>query len=106
MAAKLHVKKGDEVVVIAGNERGRRGRVLHTYPREGRVVVEGVNLRLKRLPKTTANPQGGTVEREVPIPASNVLLWSEKAGKGVRTRIEIQDDRKIRVGIPCGTKFD
>jgi len=102
----MHVKKGDEVVVLAGNERGKRGRVLRVETAKDRVVVEGVNLRTKRLPKTTANPQGGEVEREVPIAASNVLLWSEKAGKGVRTRTVVAGGKKTRVGIPCGTKFD
>jgi len=102
----MHVKKGDEVVVLAGNERGKRGRVLRVVTEKNRVVVEGVNLRTKMLPKTTAYPQGGEVEREVPIAASNVLLWSEKAGKGVRTKTVVEGGSKSRVGIPCGTKFD
>ena len=102
----MHVKKGDEVVVLAGNERGKRGRVLRVVTEKNRVVVEGVNLRTKMLPKTTANPQGGEVEREVPIAASNVLIWSEKAGKGVRTKTVVEGGKKSRVGIPCGTKFD
>ncbi len=102
----MHVKKGDEVIVIAGNYRGQRGKVLHVSVGAQRVYVEGVNLHTKNLPKTTANPQGGTVEREMSIPVSNVLLWSAKAGKGVRTRTVVQDGHKIRVGIPCGTKFD
>ncbi len=102
----MHVKKGDEVVVTAGNERGKRGRVLRVLNDKDRVVVEGVNVRTKHLPKTTANPQGGTVDREMPIAASNVLLWSEKAGKGVRTKMVTEGGKKGRVGIPCGTKFD
>lgn len=102
----MHVKKGDQVVVIAGNDRGKRGRVLRVLPREGRVIVEGVNIRVKHLRKTQANPQGGRVEHEFPIAAANVLLWSDKAGKGVRVRHEIRDKRKVRVGIPCGTVFD
>ncbi len=102
----MHVKKGDEVVVTAGNERGKRGRVLRVLTDKDRVVVEGVNLRTKNLPKTTANPQGGVVDREMPIAASNVLLWSEKAGKGVRTKMVTKNGGKARVGIPCGTKFD
>ncbi|MBC8327602.1 MAG: 50S ribosomal protein L24 [Planctomycetes bacterium] len=102
----MHVKKGDEVVVTAGNERGKRGRVLRVVLDTGRLFVEGVNLRTKNLPKTTANPQGGVVDREMSIAASNVLLWSEKAGKGVRTKNVIEGGKKARVGIPCGTKFD
>jgi len=102
----MHVKRGDQVVVIAGNERGKRGRILRVLPKENRVVVEGVNIRVKHLRKTQANPQGGRIEREFPIHVSNVLLWSERAGKGVRVRQQVQDGRKVRVGIPCGTVFD
>jgi len=101
----MHVKKGDEVVVLAGNAKGQRGKVLRTMSSERLVVVEGVNVRTKILPKTPKNPQGGTVDREVPVAASNELLWSEKAGKGVRTRVEGEGAAKTRVGIPCGTQF-
>lgn len=101
----MHLRKGDEVVVIAGNEAGRRGRVLRVEPARGRVVVEGVNLHTKNLKKTPANPKGGQVDREMSIAASNVMLWSEQAGKGVRTRAVIEGGKKTRVGIPCGTKF-
>lgn len=102
----MHVKRGDEIVVVAGNDKGKRGRVLRVLPRENRVLVEGVNVRVKHLRKTPANPQGGRIERESPISASNVLLWSDKAGKGVRTKVEDAKGAKVRVGIPCGTKFD
>lgn len=102
----MHVRKGDLVVVTAGNDRGKRGRVVRVYPRAHRVLVEGVNVRVKHLRKTPKNPQGGRVEREMPIAASSVLLWSEKAGKGVRTRTDMERGKKVRVGIPCGTRFD
>lgn len=68
----MHVKKGDEVVVLAGNDRGKRGTVKQVLPRANRVVVEGVNIRTKHLRRTQQNPQGGRVEREFPIHASNV----------------------------------
>ena len=102
----MHLKQGDEVQVIAGNDKGRRGKVMRILKKEGRVLVEGVNMRVKHLQRTQANPEGGRVEREMPIAASNVLLWSEKAGRGVRTRVEVDGGKKVRVGVPCGTKFD
>ena len=102
----MHVKQGDEVQVLAGNDRGKRGKVMKVIEKTGRVLVEGVNIRVKHLQKTQANPEGGKVEKEFPIAASNVLVWSEKAGKGVRTKNVIEGDKKIRVGVPCGTKFD
>jgi large subunit ribosomal protein L24 len=102
----MHVKQGDEVQVLSGNDKGKRGKVMRVIEKSGRVLVEGVNVRTKHLQKTQANPEGGKIEKEFPIAASSVLVWSEKAGKGVRTKIVIDGDKKIRVGVPCGTKFD
>ncbi|MCP4094461.1 MAG: 50S ribosomal protein L24 [Planctomycetes bacterium] len=102
----MHIKQGDEVQILAGNDKGKRGKVMKVIDKTDRVLVEGVNIRVKHLQKTQANPEGGKVEKEFPIAASNVLIWSEKAGKGVRTKSVIEGDKKIRVGVPCGTKFD
>ncbi len=73
----MHVKKGDEVEVLAGNDRGKRGKIMEVLPRENRVVVAGVNVRTKHLRRTQQNPQGGRVEREFPIHASNVRRLTE-----------------------------
>jgi len=103
---KLHVKKGDKVVVCAGRWRSKEPReVLQVDPERGRVIVQGVNLRWKNTRKSAQNPRGERVQKEFPISASNVLLWSEKAGKGVRTRSQIVDGKRVRVGT-CGTRFD
>jgi large subunit ribosomal protein L24 len=102
----MHIKTGDEVVVISGNHTGKRGKILRIQKKEDRVYIEGVNVREKALARTQQSPQGGTIEREFPIHISNVLLWSEKAKKGVRTRMEGTGRDKVRVGVPCGTKFD
>ena len=104
---KMHVRKGDKVVVIKGADRGDEPReVLEIHPETGRVVVAEVNVRIKHARRSQENPQGGRIEQECPIDASNVLLWSEKAGKGVRTRTELIDGKRVRVGVSCGTKFD
>lgn len=102
----MRIKVGDEVQVMAGNSRGERGKVLRIDRKTERVIVEGLNTQVKNLKKTQQNPEGGRLEVEMPIALSNVLLWSEKANKGVRTKTETSDDKKIRVGVPCGTKFD
>jgi len=68
--------------------------------------VKEVNMRWTNIKRTQQNPQGGRVRKEFSIDASNVLVFSEKAGKGVRTRIEVVDGKKVRVGVPCGTRFD
>lgn len=105
--AHLHVKKGDKVVVISGQYRGTEPReVLKVLVEAARVVVQGVNLRWKHHKRSQENPKGGRVQIEQPIPASKVLLYSEKLKRGTRTRSERQDGKVVRVGVKCGTKFD
>lgn len=69
---KLHVRKNDTVVVIAGNDKGKTGKVLRVFPQKNRVIVEGVNIRKRHVRPSQAHPQGAIVEREFPIHASNV----------------------------------
>ena len=71
---KLKIKKGDTVVVIAGDEKGKSGKVLQVVPETGRVFIEGVNFVKKHMQKSEDNPQGGIVEREAPVNISNVKL--------------------------------
>ncbi|MFQ5503648.1 MAG: 50S ribosomal protein L24 [Planctomycetota bacterium] len=102
----MRLRKGDKVVIIAGEDKGKGPvPVLKVFPEQGKVLVEGVNVKTKHLRKTQENPQGGITKKEYPIPVSNVLMYSEKLEKGVRTRIEVKDGKKSRVGIPCGTDF-
>jgi large subunit ribosomal protein L24 len=71
---KVKIKKGDTVVVIAGDDKGKSGKVLQVVPETGRVLVEGVNLVKKHMRKSEDNPQGGVVEREAPVAISNVKV--------------------------------
>ena len=84
----MKVKKGDNVIVIAGNDRGKTGAIKEVNREKGRVVVEGVNLRWKHRKPSQQNPKGERVELEVAIHASNVMLLDEKTGKGVRRRAD------------------
>ncbi len=81
---KLHVKKGDRVRVISGNFKGTEGRILRVFPKKERVIVEGVNLRWRHTRPSAAQPQGGRVEREMPIHVSNVMPLD---GSGNPTRV-------------------
>lgn len=81
---KLHIKKGDEVRVIAGNDKGLDGRVLAVFPDQERVLVEGINIRVHHEKPTQQNPQGGRSEREVPIHASNVMVIDPTTGEPTR----------------------
>ncbi len=91
------IKKGDDVIVIAGKDKGRRGTVLNVRD-DGRLVVEGVNVAKKH---TKPNPQkgisGGITEQEMPLEESNVMLWNPVAGKGDRVGFKVlEDGRKVR----------
>lgn len=71
---KLHVKKGDEVLIIAGNDKGQRGRVLMVNPEKERVLVEGINIRTHHEKPSQDNPQGGRLRREAPVRVSNMMV--------------------------------
>lgn len=83
---KFNIKKGDNVVVIAGDDKDRTTprKVLSVIPTEGRILVEGVNMVTKHLKPNAQNPQGGIVKQEAPINISNVLLWDAKSKGGTR----------------------
>ncbi len=82
----MKVRKGDTVVVIAGNDKGKQGQIKIAYPAENRVVVDGVNLRWKHRKPTQKTPKGERAQIERSIHASNVMLFDPKTGKGVRKR--------------------
>lgn len=103
----MHVRKGDNVVVIAGKEKNKRGRVLRIVSEKGRVVVERVNMVKRHTKPTQANPRGGILEKEGTIALSNVALWCGKCGKGRRAKAEIREgQKKRRVCVECGTLFE
>ena len=102
----LHVRKGDDVVILCGKDRGKRGKVLFVDSKKGRVKVEKCNLIKRHVRPSQKNPQGGIVEKEGTIHISNVALWDAKAGKACRTRIRTLDDgRKVRVSTKTGETF-
>ncbi|WP_372494131.1 50S ribosomal protein L24 [Fuchsiella alkaliacetigena] len=104
---KLHVRKDDQVIVIAGKDRGKRGKVLKTLPREGRVVVEGINVVHKHQQPTQEMQQGGIMEIEAPIDSSNVMLVCKHCDQGARTGKEFLDSgEKVRVCKKCGEIVD
>ncbi len=85
---RMHVKKGDTVIVVAGNDKGTKGEVLRVSLSRNRVLVEGVNLRWKNKPKSQQNPQGERVQEECMVHASNVMRLDPATGKGTRKRAE------------------
>ncbi len=102
-----HIRKGDEVVVIAGKDLGRRGKVLLVDPKKGRVTIEKVNMIKRHVKPTQKQPQGGIIEKEGTIHLSNVQLWDPKAQAPCRTRVKRLDDgRKVRVSTKSGETID
>jgi len=97
-----HVRKGDTVEVRAGEDVGKRGRTLRVVPREGRVVVEGVNLVTKHIRRNAQYPMGARVRREAPIAISNVLVVCPRCDRGARVGYQVRDGRKVRVCKRCG----
>ena len=93
----MRIKKGDKVVVITGKDKGKIGNVQEVLPKQNRVVVEGVNMIVKHQKPSQAMPQGGRIEKEGSISASNVMIYSDKAGKGVRVGYKVEDGKKVRV---------
>jgi large subunit ribosomal protein L24 len=100
MAVKI--KKGDKVVVLSGKDKGRHGDVLQSMPKEGKVVVAGVNVAVRHRKPSQANPQGGLERREAPLHVSKVALEDPKTGKPTRVRFEERDGKKVRVATRSG----
>ena len=104
---KLHVKKDDTVFVITGKDKGKKGRVIAAYPRENRVLVEGVNLVKKHAKPSQKNPQGGILSQEASIHVSNVMLVDPRSGQPTRVGYKVLDNgKKVRVAKKSGEVID
>lgn len=101
---KFNIRKGDSVVVIAGNDKDRTKprNVLAVYPQKGRVLVEGVNIITKHNKPDAQNPQGGIVKQEAPIHISNVMLWDAKAKAPARVKRERTENSFVRISKKSG----
>ena len=103
----MQVRKGDTVVVIAGKEKGKRGRILRVVTDKERAVVERVSMVKRHTKPTQANPRGGILEKEGTIAMSNLALWCGKCSKGRRAKADIRDgQKKRRMCVKCGSPFE
>ncbi|HZU61032.1 MAG TPA: 50S ribosomal protein L24 [Solirubrobacteraceae bacterium] len=106
------IKTGDEVIVIGGKDRGKRGKVLRVEPAKNRLFIEGVSIvKRHQKPQQVSGAQraeqvGGVIEKEGPVHISNVMLVDPKEGKPTRVGIEIQDGQRYRVARRSGTRLD
>ncbi|NLK39059.1 MAG: 50S ribosomal protein L24 [Clostridiales bacterium] len=102
---KVHVKTGDEVIVISGNDKDARGKVIEVSPKEGKVIVEGINIVSKHVKPRKQGDAGGIMQVPAPLYASKVLLYCSKCEAGRRAKKVIKDGKKTRVCAKCGAKI-
>ena len=106
MNKKVHVKTGDTVVVLSGKDKGKQGKVLQVSPKEGKVIVEGLNIATKHVKPRRQGEQGGIVEAEAAMYACKVQLVCPKCGKATRIAHKIlEDGSKVRVCKSCGEEI-
>jgi large subunit ribosomal protein L24 len=103
---KLSIRKNDTVQVMAGREKGKTGKVLAVSVKTGRVTIEKTNMAKRHVKPSQKNPQGGVIEKELPLHYSNVLLMCPKCNKGVRHGIKIAGEKKTRVCKRCESSLD
>ena len=102
--AMLKIKKGDTVKVIAGKDKDKEGKVIAVNHKDGKLLVEGVNMITKHVKPSAGNPDGGIVKQEGPIDASNVMLLHE--GKATRVGFKMEGDKKVRFAKSTGKVID
>lgn len=103
---KLHVKKDDTVIVISGDDRGKKGKVLEVSPKEGKIIVKGINIVTRHVKPRKQGEEGGIVKVECAMYASKVMLYCDKCDRGVRVKKAVgEDGKKVRLCAKCGAKL-
>ena len=100
--AAAKIKKGDRVVILSGKDKGKHGEVTKSMPKDGKVVVSGVNVITRHKKPSQTNPQGGLEKAEAPLHVSKVALEDPKTGRPTRVRFEVRDGKKVRVAARSG----
>ncbi len=101
----MKIKKGDNVEVLSGNDKGKKGEVLEVLPKEGKVVVKGVNVRKKHVKAKRQGDESGIIPVECSIPSSKVNVVCPKCGKTTKVGYGMEKDKKIRICKKCGAKL-
>ena len=105
--AAAKIRKGDTVVILSGKDKGKTGEVTMSMPKDGKVVVSGVNVATRHRKPSQLNPQGGLERKEAPMHVSKVAIVDPKDGKATRVRFETnKDGRKVRVAVKSGETID
>jgi large subunit ribosomal protein L24 len=101
----VHVRRDDSVIVISGDDKGKRGKVLEVAPKEGKIIVEGVNIVSKHVKPRRQGQQGGIIKSEGPMYACKVQLYCGKCSKGVRIKHVVKGGAKVRACATCGDEL-
>jgi large subunit ribosomal protein L24 len=100
---RVHVRKGDTVLVVTGKDKGKKGKVISVDPEKSRVIIDGINIVKRHTKPTQKMPQGGIIEKPAPVHSSNVMLFCTKCNSATRIRKKVLDDEgKVRVCRECG----
>ena len=108
----MHLKKGDTVVVLSGRSesdggnRGKTGEVTKVLPREGKAIVSGINVKTRHMKPSMANPQGGRIEREAPLPTSKLMVVCPACSKPTRIKHVQVEDHNVRACKKCGEQIE
>ena len=103
--SKLHIRKGDEVIILTGKDKGQKGKVLKVFVKEQRALVEGANMVSKSTKPSAKHPQGGIIKQEAPIHISNLSLIDPKSGKATRISIKHEGKNVIRIAKKSGEEI-
>jgi len=104
--AVMNIKRDDEVIVISGDDKGKRGKVIEVAPKEGKLIVDGVNIVSKHVKPRRQGQPGGIIKASGPIYASKVMPYCSKCNKGVRIQSKTTDDKKhVRICAKCGEEL-
>ncbi len=103
--SKLHIRKNDTVIVLAGEDKGKKGKVLKVLVEKQRAIVEGVNMVSKNTKPSAKNPQGGIIKQEAPIHISNLSLIDPKSGKATRVSVKKEGKNVVRIAKKSGEEI-
>lgn len=103
---KLHCKKGDTVLILSGKDKGKKGKILQVFPKEGKIIVEGVNIVKKHTRPTKDIRQGGIIQKPAPIYACKAMVVCPRCNKPTRIRRAVEENRRVRRCRRCGETID
>ncbi len=101
----MNIKKGDKVIVLSGKNKGKKGKVLEVFPKDGKLIVERVNV-VKRHQKPSQQFQGGVIEKAMPLPVSKVMVVCNRCDKPARIKAKLVEDKRVRACAKCGEVLD